>query len=68
MNQINASGILPNNWSSDVTLDDWRLIQDCLVDKISEVKHRQSYGYENVVYQLEKVLNKVSTKALSRYL
>ncbi len=68
MNQINASGILPNNWTSEVTLEDWRLIQDCVVDKISEVKHRQSYGYEYVVDQLEKVLNKVSTKALSRYL
>ena len=68
MNQINVSGVLPNNWTSEVTLEDWRLIQDCVVDKISEVKHRQSWGYENVVDELEKVLNKVSTKALSRYL
>jgi hypothetical protein len=68
MNQINASGILPNSWTSQVTLDDWRLIQDCVVDKISEVKHRQSYGYEDVVYQLEMVLNKIRTKGLSVYL
>ena len=53
---------------NNLSLEDWRLIQDCVVDKISEVKHRQSYGYEYVVDQLEKVLNKVSTKALSRYL
>ena len=68
MNQINASGILPNSWTNQVTLDDWRLIQDCVVDKISEVKHRQSYGYEDVVYQLEMVLNKIRTKGLSVYL
>jgi len=68
MNQINVSGVLPNNWTSEITLEDWRLIQDCVVDKISEVKYRQSWGYENVVDELEKVLNKVSTKALSRYL
>ena len=68
MNQINASGILPNSWTSEVTLEDWRLIQDCVVDKISEVKHRQSWGYEDVVYQLEMVLNKIRTKGLSIYL
>jgi len=68
MNQINASGILPNSWTNQVTLDDWRLIQDCVVDKISEIKHRQSYGYEDVVYQLEMVLNKIRTKGLSVYL
>jgi len=53
---------------NNLSLDEWRLIQDCVVDKISEVKHRQSYGHEDVVDELEKVLNKVSTKALSRYL
>jgi hypothetical protein len=68
MNQINASGILPNSWTSEVTLDDWRLIQDCVVDKISELKHRQSWGHEDVVYQLEMVLNKIRTKGLSVYL
>jgi len=68
MDQINASGILPNSWTSEVTLEDWRLIQDCVVDKISEVKHRQSWGYEDVVYQLEMVLNKIRTKGLSIYL
>jgi len=68
MNQINASGILPNSWTNEVTLEDWRLIQDCVVDKISEVKHRQSWGYEDVVYQLEMVLNKIRTKGLSIYL
>ena len=68
MNQINASGILPNSWTNEVTLEDWRLIQDCVVDKISEVKHRQSWGYEDVVYQLEMVLNKIRTKGLSVYL
>ena len=52
----------------DLSLDDWRLIQDCVVDKISEVKHRQSWGYEDVVYQLEMVLNKIRTKGLSIYL
>jgi len=50
----------------DLTLDDWRLIQDCVVDKISEIKHRQSYGYEDIVDQLEIVLDKIRVKGLSR--
>ena len=65
MNQINVSGVLPNNWTSEVTLEDWRLIQDCVVDKISEVKHRQSWGHEDVVDQLEIVLDKIRVKGLT---
>jgi hypothetical protein len=43
-------------------------IQDCIVDKIFTLRARDNLGYEGVVYQLEKVLNKVSTKGLSYYL
>lgn len=50
---------------NNLTLEDWRLIQDCVVDKISEVKHRQSWGHEDVVDQLEIVLDKIRVKGLT---
>jgi len=50
---------------NNLSLDEWRLIQDCVVDKISEVKHRQSYGHEDVVDQLEIVLDKIRVKGLT---
>ena len=65
MNQINASGILPNSWTSEVTLDDWRLIQDCIVDKIFTLRARDNFSYEDVVDQLEIVLDKIRVKGLT---
>lgn len=49
----------------DLTLDDWRLIQDCVVEQIFNVKNRQSYGHEDVVDQLEILLEKIRVKGLT---
>jgi hypothetical protein len=49
----------------DLTLDDWRLIQDCVVDKIFTLRARDNFSYEDVVYQLEIVLDKIRVKGLT---
>jgi hypothetical protein len=38
--------------------DDWELIQDAIVDQISYLKHKQSWGYEEQVERLEALLEK----------
>lgn len=44
------------------TSSDWGLIQDCIVDRISHLKDRQSWGYEEEVKHLEEMLGRVATK------
>ena len=50
---------------NNLSLDDWRLIQDCVVEQIFNVKNRQSYGHEDVVEQLEILLEKIRVKGLT---
>lgn len=38
--------------------EDWELIQDAIVDQISYLKGRQSWGYEEQVERLEALLEK----------
>ena len=40
------------------TREDWELIQDAIVDQISYLKHKQSWGYEEQVERLEALLEK----------
>jgi len=44
------------------TRDDWRLIQDAIVDQISHLKEWQKYGYEEQVERLEAILKRVGFK------
>jgi len=44
------------------TSSDWGLIQDTIVDKISDLKDRQSWGYEEQVERLEEMLERVGRK------
>ena len=49
----------------NLSSEDWRLIQDCVVDKISDVKHRQQLGYAVYlaavqVERLEKLLGDIN--------
>ena len=46
------------------TKDDWLLIQDAIVDQISYLKHRQSWGYEEQVERLEAMLEKAKISRL----
>ena len=50
----------------DLTLDDWRLIQNCVVEEIYNIKHRQSYGYEDTLEKLQALLAKIHPLGLSR--
>ena len=46
-------------------LDEWRLIQDSIVENISYLKSRQQYGYEEEVARLEAMLQRVLPKTAS---
>ena len=46
------------------TRADWELIQDAIVDQISYLKHRQSWGYEEQVERLEALLEKAKISRL----
>jgi len=46
------------------TREDWQLIQDAIVDQISYLKHRQSWGYEEQVERLEAMLEKANISRL----
>jgi hypothetical protein len=41
------------------TIDDWRLIKDCIVDQISYLKEWKKYGYEEEVERLEVMLKRI---------
>jgi len=47
------------------SLEDWRLIQDSIVENISYLKSRQQYGYEQEVERLEAMLNRVRPHTLT---
>ena len=47
------------------SLEDWRLIQDSIVENISYLKSRQQYGYEEEVARLEAMLEKVRPNTLT---
>ena len=51
---------------NNLSLDEWRLIQDCVVDQINDVKHRQSYGYEDTLEKLQALLLKIHPLGMSR--
>jgi hypothetical protein len=46
------------------TREDWELIQDAIVDQISYLKHKQSWGYEEQVERLEAMLEKAKISRL----
>jgi hypothetical protein len=48
--------------NEDFIRDDWGLIQDAIIDHISYLKHRKSYGYEEELERLEAILKKISFK------
>ena len=60
--QINASGILPNSWMSEIALDDWWLIQDCIVGEITRLRIFRPNGYEYTLKRLESILERVVVK------
>jgi hypothetical protein len=47
------------------SLEDWRLIQDSILENISYLKSRQQYGYEEEVERLEVMLNRVRPHTLT---
>lgn len=47
------------------SLEDWRLIQDSILENISYLKSRQQYGYEEEVSRLEVMLNRVRPHTLT---
>ena len=51
---------------NNLSLDEWRLIQSCVVEEIYNIKHRQSYGYEDTLEKLQAVLAKIHPLGLSR--
>jgi hypothetical protein len=44
--------------------EDWELIQDAIVDQISYLKGRQSWGHEEQVERLEALLEKARISRL----
>jgi len=44
---------------NNLSIEDWRLIKDCIVDQIFEMKCRRSWGYEEQVERLEDLLSKI---------
>jgi hypothetical protein len=48
------------------SLEDWRLIQDSIVENISYLKSRQQYGYEEEVERLEVMLQRVRPHTLTQ--
>ena len=46
-------------------LDDWRLIQDSILENISYLKSAQKWGYEEEVERLEVMLNRVRPHTLT---
>ena len=48
------------------SLEDWRLIQDSILENISYLKSRQQYGYEEEVERLEVMLNRVRPHTLTQ--
>jgi hypothetical protein len=44
--------------------EDWELIQDAIVDQISYLKGKQSWGYEEQVERLEALLEKAKISRL----
>lgn len=47
------------------SLEDWRLIQDSILENISYLKTRQQYGYEEEVERLEVMLQRVRPHTLT---
>lgn len=47
------------------SLEDWRLIQDSIVENISYLKSAQKWGYEEEVERLEVMLKRVLSKTLT---
>jgi hypothetical protein len=47
------------------SLEDWRLIQDSILENISYLKSRQQYGYEEEVERLEVMLKRVRPHTLT---
>ena len=48
------------------SLEDWRLIQDSILENISYLKSRQQYGYEEEVERLEVMLQRVKPHTLTQ--
>jgi hypothetical protein len=47
------------------SLQDWRLIQDSILENISYLKSAQKWGYEEEVERLEVMLKRVLSKTLT---
>jgi hypothetical protein len=47
------------------SLEDWRLIQDSILENISYLKSAQKWGYEEEVERLEVMLNRVRPHTLT---
>jgi len=47
------------------SLEDWRLIQDSILENISYLKSTQKWGYEEEVERLEIMLKRVLSKTLT---
>jgi hypothetical protein len=47
------------------SLEDWRLIQDSILENISYLKSTQKWGYEEEVSRLEVMLKRVLSKTLT---
>ena len=47
------------------SLQDWRLIQDSILENISYLKSSQKWGYEEEVERLEVMLKRVLSKTLT---
>ena len=47
------------------SLEDWRLIQDSILENISYLKSAQKWGYEEEVERLKVMLKRVLSKTLT---
>ena len=47
------------------SLEDWRLIQDSILENISYLKSTQKWGYEEEIERLEVMLKRVLSKTLT---
>jgi len=47
------------------SLEDWRLIQDSILENISYLKSSQKWGYEEEIERLEVMLKRVLSKTLT---
>jgi len=51
---------------NNLSLDEWRLIQDCVVDQIHGLQSGEKWGYEDALDRLRSLLLKIHPLGMSR--